>query len=591
MVILAIPKIKSMKALRCISILCMLLVVASFNSCKDDDDKSVSGITDQSWQKGRALEITLGKELSVSFNANSDWEAASGSEWCKLLDTEGKSGKSTLRIMAATTTNASRTATITVKVKGYDSESFLVIQNETGDAVSEDMEINVQVDQYLREMYLWNDEYKTLQLDFTKDYMSFFYDALGSMKTNTLDKKFTSPGEYRIFSFIEKKNSIASSRSTKIVEKELEYSFGITGVTPLYVEDNVYNFCIQGVYANSPAKAAGLKRGSIITQINGGNLTSGNVNDYYMKLLYPSSVATLQITDYDHKQTSITSTPMYVDPVILKQVKELNGHRIGYLVYSSFDAAFDEELFEAFKYFKSQNITDLILDLRYNGGGHTMSANLIASCIVGASATNKVFSSLRYNATRMKAMNDKRDDQYFMYDNYPNLGISLAAGDLGLTHVYCLVGSGTASSSELVINSLRGINVEVTLIGEKTTGKNVGMEPEMITAKGNTYILYPITFQSYNAKGFGDYEAGFIPDKGMDESDPFGEEEVFYIYREYGSDREFLYAEAVKMITGIDILPQSRSIAAYSIKGKKQKMRIPVKHGFDGMIKIPLEQY
>ncbi len=371
----------------------------------------------------------------------------------------------------------------------------------------------------------------------------------------------------------------------------MEYSFGITGVTPLYVEDNVYNFCIQGVYANSPAKAAGLKRGSIITQINGGNLTSGNVNDYYMKLLYPSSVATLQITDYDHKQTSITSTPMYVDPVILKQVKELNGHRIGYLVYSSFDAAFDEELFEAFKYFKSQNITDLILDLRYNGGGHTMSANLIASCIVGASATNKVFSSLRYNATRMKAMNDKRDDQYFMYDNYPNLGISLAAGDLGLTHVYCLVGSGTASSSELVINSLRGINVEVTLIGEKTTGKNVGMEPEMITAKGNTYILYPITFQSYNAKGFGDYEAGFIPDKGMDESDPFGEEEVFYVYREYGSDREFLYAEAVKMITGIDILPQSRSIAAYSIKGKKQKMRIPVKHGFDGMIKIPLEQY
>lgn len=583
-----------MKALRYLSILCMLLVVTSFNSCKDDDEKISTGVTGQSWQEEKPLEIIPGKELSVSFTANDEWTATTNSKWCSILDTSGKAGQNTLRLLAVTPTSNQRTAFITIRVKGYDSTSFQVTLNETGGNTSEDMQINIQVDQYLRDMYLWNDEYKTLKLDFTKNYEDFFYDALGSMTTNTLDKKTYTDSEgkqqYSLFSFIEKKNPISSSRSTKLVQKELEYSFGITGISGVRTGSDTYTYCIKGVFPNSPAANAGLKRGTIITQINGKKLSTYEVAyQYLIELLLPSSPSTLQITDSDNKQMSLTSKAIYVNPVIFKQVKEINGRRIGYLVYNGFDASFDEELFEAFKYFKSQNITDFILDLRYNMGGHTMSANLISSCIAGSSAANKVFSSLRYNSTRMKALNDKRKDEKFLYSNYPNLGTSLAAGDLGLSHIYCLTGYDTASSSELVINSLRGIDVEVTLIGEKTTGKNVGMEPAEITVNNNIYRLHPITFQSYNAKGFGDYEAGFEPQKAIDETDPFEMGDVFYRHRDYGSDGEPLYAEAVKMITGIDIMPKTRSITGDFIKGKVQKMSTPARPGFGGMIEIPLE--
>lgn len=583
-----------MKALRYISVLCMLLVATSFNSCKDDDEKIVSGITGQSWQESQPISITAGEELSVSFNANDDWTATTNSDWCNILDKSGKAGQNTVRLLVSTTTDKARTAFITIKVKGYDSTSFQVTQSNTGGNISEDMEINVQVDQYLKDMYLWNDEYKTLKLDFTKNYEDFLNDALKKMTTNKLDKRdfINEKGQpdVSLFSNIQKNNPISSSRATKFVKKELEYSYGITGITPVLFVGNIYNFCIQGVYPDSPAAAAGLERGTIITKVNGQELTPANANAFYAELLFPSSSSTLQITDYENKQTPVTSKAMYLNPVIFSQVKELNGHRIGYLVYAGFDAAFDEELFDAFKYFKSQNVTDFILDLRYNLGGHTISANLISSCIAGASAANKVFTSLRYNATRMKAQNDKREDEKFMYNNYQNLETSLAAGDLGMTHIYCLVGYNTASASELVINSLKGIDINVTLIGEQTVGKNVGMEPTDITVGKNTYRFAPITFQSYNAKGFGDYEAGFTPDIKLDETNPYQEEGPFYRHRKYGSDGEFLYAAAVKEITGIDILPpKTRSITESTLNGKVRKMQAPVKPGFSGMLKIPLE--
>ena len=75
---------------------------------------------------------------------------------------------------------------------------------------------------------------------------------------------------------------------------------------------------------------------------------------------------------------------MYKNPVLYQDVIKTNtGDRIGYLVYAGFEASYDNKLIEVFKEFKSQNVNELILDLRYNGGGHTISANLIESCIAG----------------------------------------------------------------------------------------------------------------------------------------------------------------------------------------------------------------
>lgn len=578
-----------MKLLYYVSIVIILSVTISFTSCKEDNGGLTGGVTGQSWQEGKALNISLAKELSVTFSAKGDWTATTDSPWCELRNNSGSSGDSTLKIWVSTTTEKSRTATIAINVKGYDAVRFQVTQQADGATVSEDEAVNALVDSYLRENYLWNDEYKTLSLDFTKSYESFLNDALMSLTTNTLDKKRNAYGEYEIFSFIEMKNSISETRSTKLVNKELEYNFGITGINAAYIGDNLYYFGVQGVYPDSPAKVAGITRGTTFKKINGENLTYDVASYYLGQLLAPSSVFTLKVTDLDDNERTITSKAMYVNPVIFKQVKEVSGHNIGYLVYDNFNAAFDVELFEVFKDFKSRNVTDLILDLRYNYGGHTMSANLMASCIAGSSAADKVFSSLRYNADRMKALNNKREDEMFMYANYPNLGTSLAGGDLGLKHIYCLVGNNTASASELVINSLRGIDVEVTLIGEKTTGKNVGMEPLAITVRRNKYRLAPITFQSYNAKGFGEYEAGFMPQEPMDETNPFGEEGAVYAPREYGTDKEYLYVKAVEMITGVSSKQKMRNAAGLSFKGKVVDMPIISRPGKNGMLRVSLE--
>lgn len=580
-----------MKQVNYLGSLLILLVAISFFSCSDDDDKTQAGITNQSWTEGKPLEITAGNSLAVSFNASAGWKASSSSSWCSLLTESGEKGQNTLKVLVTTDTTTDRTSTITIKVDGFSSASFEVTQKASDTPATEDMEVNAKVDQYLREMYLWNDEYKTLNLDFNQNYEKFFYNALGSMKTNTLDKRISANGKYTLFSYIEKKNPITRSAQ---IEKELTYSFGITGITPVSIgttSNYTIYFCIQGVYPDSPADRAGIKRGAMISLINREEISESNIEDYFYGLLYPESAFSLRLTESvmeggnitGIKEATITSQAMYCNPVITHKVEEVNGHKIGYLVYSGFDAGFDQELFDVFKEFKSQNVTDLILDLRYNGGGHALSANLMATCIAGAASQGKVFSSLRYNKERMKKRNNKREEEKFAYSNYVNLGTSLSAGSLGLTHVYCLVSNRTASASELVINSLRGIDVEVILIGEKTTGKNVGMEYKEITVNNNIYRVVPITFQCYNAKGEGDYEGGFEPDYKMDETNPYNETGVFYTHREYGTAKEALYAKAIELITGQN--PSTTRSIEQTLSGKVRKMPAIYRPGFDGMLK------
>lgn len=580
-----------MKQRHYLNFLFLLLFSVNFFSCSDDNDERnvVSGITSHSWTEGTSLKINSEEVLSVSFNALAAWTASIDSDWCTLQPQSGGKGQNTLKLQVATAAFSDRSATVTIRVEGYNPTTFKVAQ-KAGAEATEDMEVNSKVDQYLRKMYLWNDEYKTLDLDFSKNYEDFFYGALGSMTTNVLDKKMTEDGKYYLFSYIEKRNNISRSRAA-LVEKELAYSYGITGFTPVrFIISGVETmyFCVQGVYPDSPAAKAGIKRGDMISGVNGNKLTVNNYVDYYYELLAPASVGGLSLTvglvEQGTEEVSVSSEATYCNPVIYNKVEEIAGRKIGYLVYSGFDMGFDQEVFDMFKKFKSEGVTDLILDLRYNGGGHTWSANLIASCIAGKASEGKVFSSLRYNKERMKELNDKREEELFFYSFYPNLETPLYPGALNLPKVYCLVGEGTASSSELVINSLRGIDVEVVLIGERTTGKNVGMEVENLTVGNSVYRVVPITFQSYNAKGYGDYEDGFAPDFEMDETNPSEVPGMFYIHREYGTKEEPLYAKAVECITG-----QSSSVVLRSMEnvmeGKVHKLPPVYRPGCSGMLK------
>lgn len=134
----------------------------------------------------------------------------------------GNSGKNTIKITVHK--SSQEQGTITIKVNGYSSTSNIKIQLSNDNV--EGYEINYSVDQYLKEKYLWNDDYKLLTPNFKQAYDAFLRNTLLSMTTNTLDKKRNSNGTYSLFSFIQKLDpDLQSSRSAK-EKKNLEYNYG-----------------------------------------------------------------------------------------------------------------------------------------------------------------------------------------------------------------------------------------------------------------------------------------------------------------------------------------------------------------------------
>lgn len=532
----------------------LTLLTVILISCRDDETLQGNGITEQEWVEGQTYTIPAGKEKTVAFTAKASWIAQSSSTALVSLNkNSGGAGKNTLIIR--THNSSDKEAIITIRVSGYSTKSSFKVKIKINEE-DKDREINDLVNNYLKEKYLWNEEYKTLTPDLTLAYDDFVKETLGSMRTNNLDKKVYQGIDgkiyYSLYSYIRKLDPDlrSNTRAGKDkIEKEKEYSYGFVGLQPVQeLSSSKWFFVIQGVHPGSSADQAGLKRGMEIHKVGGKSISTKEWKDIYISLIAGDSRSTQQVTDKDGRVYNINSGPIEVNPVIYSHVKNNHSHRIGYLVYSKFDAGFDQELFDVFKKFKKENITDLILDLRYNGGGHVISAQLISSCIAGSAYEGEVFSSYRYNEERMKAIGNKKKTDPFLYSTYENLNTSLAEGAVNLSKVYCLVSGQTASASELVINSLRGIDIEVILIGERTNGKNVGMEGTEFTTKAGTYEFFPITFQSYNAKDFGAYENGFDPDHIINENNPRGRE--FEGYKEFGAEDEPLYGKAISLITG-----------------------------------------
>jgi C-terminal processing protease CtpA/Prc len=176
-------------------------------------------------------------------------------------------------------------------------------------------------------------------------------------------------------------------------------------------------------------------------------------------------------------------------------------------MYNGFYASYDDQLNTVFGGFQSQNVTDLVLDLRYNSGGSIATATKLASMITGQ-FTNQVFAKQQWNE-KQQAFRESQD---------PNSLLNKFVGglnSLNLNKVYILTTKGTASASELVINCLKPY-INVVQIGDVTTGKNVGSvtlydSPSFTKSNVNPshkYAMQPIVLKTINNNGFGDYTAG-----------------------------------------------------------------------------------
>lgn len=192
--------------------------------------------------------------------------------------------------------------------------------------------------------------------------------------------------------------------------------------------------------------------------------------------------------------------------------------RVGYLLLNTFSPFASEiEIFNAITQLRSVGVADLVVDLRYNGGGLLATASQLSFMIAGRGPTaGRTFEALRFNAAagpRNPVTGAQNTPTPFFSTG---LGFTLADGvplpELNLPRVYILTTDATCSASESVINGLRGVGVEVILIGGTTCGKPFGFFPQ--DNCGVTY--FTIQFQGVNAVGFGEYADGFAPANSAD---------------------------------------------------------------------------
>ena len=190
---------------------------------------------------------------------------------------------------------------------------------------------------------------------------------------------------------------------------------------------------------------------------------------------------------------------------ITRVIASPKGRQVGYILFNDHSQGAQDELIASFDSLRSAGVDDLVLDMRYNTGGYLYVAQAVASMVTGPQNEGRVFERLRYNARRQA---DTAAGIYFISGQvqtaesvYPR---GAALPQLNLPRLYVLSSAQTCSASESIVNSLRGIDVEVVLVGGTTCGKPYGFHRQ----DNCGLAFYAIEFQGYNAKNFGDYTGG-----------------------------------------------------------------------------------
>jgi carboxyl-terminal processing protease len=261
------------------------------------------------------------------------------------------------------------------------------------------------------------------------------------------------------------------------------------------------------VEPNTPAAGQGITRGAEITGINGtpiGDLS----HEVQVAALYPTTAgATNQFTILDAGSTgprtvTMTSATITHAPVLQSGILAVGDKHIGYIVFNDHIATAEDPLVAAFSQFQQSGIDDLVLDLRYNGGGFLYLASEVATMIGGPSLPGQTFEQLRFNARHPEKTNDPDNTIPFYQDSTKGTALP----QLNLPRVFVLTGNGTCSASESIINGLSPF-VRVITIGSATCGKPYGM----VQTNNCGEAYFAIQFEGVNSQSQGGYVNGFAP--------------------------------------------------------------------------------
>ena len=334
---------------------------------------------------------------------------------------------------------------------------------------------------------------------------------------------------------------------------------------------------VRMVHPNSNASTTNLVRGQIFNKIDGISLTKDNLLS-----LFSSETYTIHLATYDTNGTAttdddslsdgsetitLTKTVYTENPIFKTEIFTLNNENVGYLMYNEFVSDYDGQLNAVFAEFQSQNIQQLILDLRYNPGGSVNSARNLASMITGIS--NGIFAKLQYN-NDLQANNTN-------YNFTSTLSEGVAINSVGLNKVIIIATKGSASASEMIINSLRPY-IDVVHIGDKTVGKSQASvtlyDSHNFQRQGanpsHLYALQPLVAITVNKDLLAVPPTGLIPTLNVKES--------VTNYGVLGDRNETLLAAALASIQTVRIAIDTQGIRpildSNSFKPHSQEMYI-----------------
>jgi carboxyl-terminal processing protease len=458
---------------------------------------------------------------------------------------------------------------------------------------------------YAKEAYYWYDGLPSYSAFNPRSFT-------GSSDLAALGKEIDAISQYKIntatgFPFEYSASSPGSSKYSFIDEGQVSTQLNGTnsnlGFAPFY--NDVNDLRIKYVYPGSPADLAGVKRGYKILTINGNSTLSydnGGTNTQFVIKAYTStgSIAMkLQKPDQTTIDVTFNAASYTTNPVLIyKTINAGNGKIVGYLVFNSFtsDANADPKLDAAFNYFQAQGITDLVVDLRYNGGGFTSTAEYLSNLIVPAAKTGTTMYSYYFNdilvnnKETLLANQVRRDSKTNQLYNYAQFDYTVAGntvkfakkGSLNISRVFFIVTGSTASASELTINNLIP-HLDVKLIGGTTYGKPVGFFDIDI----NKYQMYIPEFETKNSTGQGGYYTGMTPGSATYP----GVKDFDDATKDFGDTTEVLLHHAINYVKkGVFSVPTTRiqglsgGLKIFSVDQSNEAGVVVNGNQFNGMI-------
>lgn len=378
---------------------------------------------------------------------------------------------------------------------------------------------------------MWNDRMSDIDYEQEEDPEEYFYKLIYEEK----DKWSWITDDYA---------SLEASYDGEPVEMGYSPSFYL-----MSDNESVY-IVVDYVYEGSPADEAGIERGDIILSIDNTELNTSNYYDLYSQDAYSVQLAEINnnIISYTGESINLVARVVETNPVLYHDVIDLEGHKVGYLVYAEFITGKDDKflttLDEVFSEFQTEGISDLVVDLRYNPGGDIDAAVYLASAIAPTETASgeDVLISLQYNDNLQSYfeynLNEYEDNLYYYFRS--------DVVNINMKRVYFLTSSGTASSSELVMSGLMPY-MDVTLIGEDTYGKCYGAW--VMPDDNEEWAIIPIVMKYANADGYTDFITGIPVD---DEVEP-----DYLSSTPFGDLSDAALAKALSLATGVELTTES----------------------------------